>query len=554
MGGGSSQVAFVPPAASKPPAACTTPSQPVSFKGRPLPLYTTSHLEYGLKKSKAVALAAFESTNNLTGNPCFHAGALDVGVPFETRSVQVVGTGNFDGCVAALQSRLQPAVSPCECELCTYGRVAQPPAGPSEYVAFAFYAERTTDIGMASPLTLADIRAKGSEVCAMGIEEVRQAYPEGTVKNGVATDLCYDMAFIYTHLAVGHGLHNAPGTRISVVHKINGYVWGGGGRGVVVQCGIEWAREGSVKTAVLWPVAAPGWSATHGVVRPRLWRRARMGHPPRSPHLHVVSVHSHLVQRTDLAWSSPPPLFVGPRGLLVTRCTPPFCFPRLNGGRVLGTMSPPPPAPGPRRTAWSSAGVWAPCLPSSAASRSCRATLFLFFRPLAAAPPTKNARARRRPYSPPAFPPPLPDLFPVVHVVRSRQAGTLSHSSRSWRRVPPHSGSALDRGWCRHPAPPPPHHRALTGSTCRRGDGARFARPSQRRLHPSQTWAPYRHVAGRYPPSRRPCGPPPARGGRPPRGWAPAGGRPHPLGRAAAARPADGRPTDAAAAVPSFEF
>lgn len=404
MGGGSSQVAFVPPAASKPPAACTTPSQPVSFKGRPLPLYTTSHLEYGLKKSKAVALAAFESTNNLTGNPCFHAGALDVGVPFETRSVQVVGTGNFDGCVAALQSRLQPAVSPCECELCTYGRVAQPPAGPSEYVAFAFYAERTTDIGMASPLTLADIRAKGSEVCAMGIEEVRQAYPEGTVKNGVATDLCYDMAFIYTHLAVGHGLHNAPGTRISVVHKINGYVWGGGGRGVVVQCGIEWAREGSVKTAVLWPVAAPGWNATHGVVRPRLWRRARMGHPPRSPHLHVVSVHSHLVQRTDLAWSSPPPLFVAPRGLLVTRCAPPFCFPRLNGGRVLGTMSPPPPAPGPRRTAWSSAGVWAPCLPSSAASRSCRATLFLFFRPLAAAPPTKNARARRRPYSPPAFP------------------------------------------------------------------------------------------------------------------------------------------------------
>lgn len=231
MGGGSSQVAFVPPAASKPPAACTTPSQPVSFKGRPLPLYTTSHLEYGLKKSKAVALAAFEATNNLTGNPCFHAGALDVGVPFETRSVQVVGTGNFDSCVAALQSRLQPAVSPCECELCTYGRVAQPPAGPSEYVAFAFYAERTTDIGMASPLTLADIRAKGSEVCAMGIEEVRQAYPEGTVKNGVATDLCYDMAFIYTHLAVGHGLHNAPGTRISVVHKINGYVRGGGGGG-----------------------------------------------------------------------------------------------------------------------------------------------------------------------------------------------------------------------------------------------------------------------------------------------------------------------------------
>lgn len=224
MGGGSSQVAFVPPVQSTPTASCTTPSQPVSFKGRPLPLYTTSHLEYGLKKSKAVALAAFESTNNLTGNPCFHAGALDVGVPFETRSVQVVGAGNFDGCVAALQSRMQTAVSPCDCELCTYGRVAQPPAGPSEFVAFAFYAERTTDIGMASPLTLADIRTKGSEVCAMGIEEVRQAYPEGTIKNGVATDLCYDMAFIYTHLAVGHGLHNAPGTRISVVHKINGYV------------------------------------------------------------------------------------------------------------------------------------------------------------------------------------------------------------------------------------------------------------------------------------------------------------------------------------------
>lgn len=226
MGGGSSQVAFVPPVPSTPTESCATPSQPVSFKGRPLPLYTTSHLEYGLKKSKAVALAAFESTNNLTGNPCFHAGALDVGVPFETRSVQVVGTGDFDGCVAALQSRLQTTVSPCNCELCTYGRVAQPPAGPSEFVAFAFYAERTTDIGMASPLTLADIRTKGTEVCAMGIEEVRQAYPEGTVKNGVATDLCYDMAFIYTHLAVGHGLHNAPGTRISVVHKINGYVEG----------------------------------------------------------------------------------------------------------------------------------------------------------------------------------------------------------------------------------------------------------------------------------------------------------------------------------------
>jgi len=233
MGGGSAQVAFVPPA--PPPSTtgtCKAPSQPVSFKGRPLPLYTTSHLEYGLKKSKAVALAAFEATHNLTNNPCFHAGALDVGVPFETRSVQVVGAGDFDGCVAALHTRLQAAVSPCDCELCTYGRAVQPVAGPPEYVAFAFYAERTTDIGMASPLTLADIRAKGTEVCAMGIDEVRKAYPEGAVKNGVATDLCYDMAYIYTHLSVGHGLHNAPDTRISVVHKINEYVWERGGETV----------------------------------------------------------------------------------------------------------------------------------------------------------------------------------------------------------------------------------------------------------------------------------------------------------------------------------
>jgi hypothetical protein len=73
---------------------------------------------------------------------------------------------------------------------------------------------------MSTPLNVADIRRKGEEVCALTVDELLAKYP--AVPNGQAVDLCFDLAFITSHLEFGHGITETSGTKLHVVDKIAG--------------------------------------------------------------------------------------------------------------------------------------------------------------------------------------------------------------------------------------------------------------------------------------------------------------------------------------------
>eukprot|EP00188_Purpureofilum_apyrenoidigerum_P006215 Plantae.Rhodophyta-Purpureofilum_apyrenoidigerum.ctg9252.p1 GENE.Plantae.Rhodophyta-Purpureofilum_apyrenoidigerum.ctg9252~~Plantae.Rhodophyta-Purpureofilum_apyrenoidigerum.ctg9252.p1 ORF type:complete len:435 (-),score=92.07 Plantae.Rhodophyta-Purpureofilum_apyrenoidigerum.ctg9252:1539-2843(-) len=224
MGGGSSQIAFVPrePGLKK---DCNVSSVTVQYKGADLDLYTVSHLNFGLKKAKAdVIKAALD--NKAKSHPCLNAGTESVEIPFEDPPTQaaLVGEGSFAGCIEAIDNALMAGAGECNCGVCTYRGEPQPPA-TRDYVALAFYAERTVDLGLKNPVSMKDIRTLGEKICKMSLTEVRAQYP--VIANGEAADLCFDLSFIYQHLTDGHGIKEARSAddmepKIHMVKKING--------------------------------------------------------------------------------------------------------------------------------------------------------------------------------------------------------------------------------------------------------------------------------------------------------------------------------------------
>ncbi|KAI0560500.1 ectonucleoside triphosphate diphosphohydrolase isoform cra-b [Gracilaria domingensis] len=228
MGGGSSQVAYVPRdnALNSDSSNCSTSEENLDFKGKRLDLYTTSHLGFGLQKGRATALKMFQEKGLLQDNPCMNPGGpVEVAIPFEEdQKLAITGTGDYAACRKLLDENfMDPSMGQCTCDLCTYHGSAQPPPIP-EYVAIAFYRGRTVEIGLDTTLTVRDIRQKGEEICAMSVEEATAKYPE--VPQGVATDLCLDLAFITLHLEHGHGITEESGTTLMVMEKINDFELG----------------------------------------------------------------------------------------------------------------------------------------------------------------------------------------------------------------------------------------------------------------------------------------------------------------------------------------
>lgn len=229
MGGGSSQIAYVAREEGVKAGAgnCTPSNEEVEYKGRQLKLYTTSHLDFGLQKARALILKQFEEKALLADNPCMNSGkAVMVEMPFDEsgRHVSLTGSGDYEKCKKVVDEVLtQPAMGTCACEVCTYHGAAQPHA-IAEYIAIAFYRERTIAVGLGDSVTLRDIVAKGVEVCRLGVEEVMGKYPD--IPNGVATDLCLDLAYIAVHLEKGHGIREGGGTKLMVLDKIRGFELG----------------------------------------------------------------------------------------------------------------------------------------------------------------------------------------------------------------------------------------------------------------------------------------------------------------------------------------
>lgn len=223
MGGGSSQAAFVPREVKAPSANCTTPSEKMDYKDRHMDLYAVSHLNFGLQKARAIAFEAFQANGQLGDNPCVNKGKPVIfEIPFDEagNSVSLTGAGDYQSCRALIDTVVvKPALQECHCDVCTYHGAAQPHPIP-EYVAIAFYLGRTVAIGLQTPLTVKDIREKGEEVCALTVDEVKSKYP--AVPNGDATDLCMDLAFIVSHLEIGHGLMENLHIKLMVLDKIDG--------------------------------------------------------------------------------------------------------------------------------------------------------------------------------------------------------------------------------------------------------------------------------------------------------------------------------------------
>lgn len=223
MGGGSAQVAFVPRDGSERlEGNCSTGGENVEYGGKAVQLYTVSHMDFGLHKARALALNKFEEMGTLKGNACVNkGGVVEVAVPFddEGKKLEMEGEGSFEGCRKLVEETVIAPVmgKSCECDVCTYKGAAQPEA-IREYVAIAFYLERTISLGLRSPLSVKDIQEKGKEVCGLTVEQVRAKYAQ--VPNGVATDLCFDLSFITLHLEKGHGITGGSGARLMVVDKI----------------------------------------------------------------------------------------------------------------------------------------------------------------------------------------------------------------------------------------------------------------------------------------------------------------------------------------------
>lgn len=232
MGGGSAQVAYVPRDGSMAKQGggsnCSMDGEKLSYMGKQVDLYTVSHLDFGLQKARALLLKQFRDSGKLSGNACINRGAtVKAAVPFDEGGAQLSfseGAGNFAGCRELVaKSLMDPSTGKCGCDACTYHGAAQPKA-IGEYVAFAFYLERTVAIGMETPMTMRDIVAKGSAVCGMSVAEVRRTF--GEVPNGEATDLCLDLAYISLHLERGHGIGAGADTKLMVVSKINDFELG----------------------------------------------------------------------------------------------------------------------------------------------------------------------------------------------------------------------------------------------------------------------------------------------------------------------------------------
>jgi len=236
MGGGSSQAAFVSSekeGESEDNESCAVDTMPRNYEGGDVKLFAKSDLGFGLQKARSVALLSFEKNEKLSGNPCINPGGdkLTVTIPFTEDRTLVVseGVGNYAACRSLIESiviepRLNGTCSKCSGgKVCGYDGILRPKP-IDEYIAIAFYIERTVALGLSSPIKVQDIRKLGESVCSMSLDQVRQKFTD--VPNGKPEDLCLDLAFIAEHLEHAHGITEESNTILHVKGKIDGYELG----------------------------------------------------------------------------------------------------------------------------------------------------------------------------------------------------------------------------------------------------------------------------------------------------------------------------------------
>mmetsp|Transcript_19746 Transcript_19746/g.48573 ORF Transcript_19746/g.48573 Transcript_19746/m.48573 type:complete len:434 (+) Transcript_19746:53-1354(+) len=219
LGGGSVQMTFEVP--DHMTSSRGVHAVPVGRDSRPV--YSASHLGYGLLDFQRRLYERLEAEAGLASNPCVNAGEqVTLGIGLSQTQTKTTGKGDFDECVALVRRLVAEDLQCPDSRNCRLHSTELPkPAGT--FIAFAYFYDRTRGIGMEEYATLDDLADKAREVCSLTFPDLRRTYP--TVPNGQNELLCTDLAYIFVLLRDLLGL-NHPDVTLRFTQHVDDYLLG----------------------------------------------------------------------------------------------------------------------------------------------------------------------------------------------------------------------------------------------------------------------------------------------------------------------------------------
>uniref|UniRef100_A0A7S1TDB4 Uncharacterized protein n=1 Tax=Compsopogon caeruleus TaxID=31354 RepID=A0A7S1TDB4_9RHOD len=200
----------------------------VTKVGAKLTVYSRSFLGFGLKNFVQRLHHQVAEKDQILSNPCMNFGLqtkMTLGLADQMENVTTQGSGDFDRCVAHAMDIIEDSMSECESEKgsCALGRF-QPPAN-GVFLAFAYFNDRVRGIGLSEDTTMDELAGKGREICALPEDQLMDKYRD--VPNGRATEVCADLAYIYSLLTRGLNL-NPDRVQLRFLQHIDGATLGWG--------------------------------------------------------------------------------------------------------------------------------------------------------------------------------------------------------------------------------------------------------------------------------------------------------------------------------------
>ncbi len=192
LGGASTQITFIPLDFPR------VHGVPVTLAGNTYHLYTHSYLGLGQDEAR---LAVDSPACFLANYPIPGGGT---------------GTGDFDGCRAAIAST---HARECDDAPCSLFGVYQPPVY-GDFLAFSVYAYTARFFGIQGRLTPALLAAAGAEFCGQDWNELLAADPS-VASNPYLPNYCFSAAYVVTLLTDGFGF-SADTDRVHAQLQVQG--------------------------------------------------------------------------------------------------------------------------------------------------------------------------------------------------------------------------------------------------------------------------------------------------------------------------------------------
>ena len=212
LGGGSTQIVFVPDDASKLTNAPKENLYVAKVNGATFQAYQHSHLGLGLKEAaKAIVKAAAKATSPFACFPADHTETVD-----ETVVKTESGKQSFDECRAFIVDTLfKKDEAACSHKPCAIGGVFQPSLAESfsgPIYAFSYFYDRMeAHLPESGEITVGEYKRVGKQVCegSNGDQAIKN---KGT--------MCMDLAFLHAILSEGYSLPDSQ--TLHIKKKING--------------------------------------------------------------------------------------------------------------------------------------------------------------------------------------------------------------------------------------------------------------------------------------------------------------------------------------------